>query len=80
MGGHDNRPREFTVVARAVGGIVSCSAFTVTGGRIILGADMGHANFDDVTVMDVSERRPWAIPAVATTSPQGEANQGNCPR
>ena len=68
MGGHNNTPRDFNVVARAVGGKVSCSiggteflSWTdpdpLHAGRVILGAEKGRVNFADVTVMDVSGSR-----------------------
>ena len=68
MGGHNNTPRDLGVVARAVGGEVSCSiggteflSWTdpdpLPAGRVILGAEKGRVNFADVTVMDVSGSR-----------------------
>ncbi|MHC4200137.1 MAG: hypothetical protein ACYSU0_09115, partial [Planctomycetota bacterium] len=68
MDGHNNTPRDFGVVVRAVGGKVSCSiggteflSWTdpdpLPAGRVILGAEKGRVNFADVTVMDVSGPR-----------------------
>ena len=64
MGDHNNEPRQFTVVVRAVGARVSCEIdgrqvlewtdpVPLPAGEVILGSEKGRVNFADVTVMDV---------------------------
>jgi hypothetical protein len=64
MGEHHNEPRQFTVVARAEGGRVSCEIdghevlewtdpVPLPAGEVLLGSEKGRVNFADVCVMDV---------------------------
>jgi hypothetical protein len=79
--GHCNQPRQFTMIARAEGGRVSCSingrevlSFTdpdpLPAGRVLLGAERGRVNFADVTVMDVTPRGRRGQPREPSPPPQ----------
>ncbi|MHC4252670.1 MAG: hypothetical protein ACYS9X_26430, partial [Planctomycetota bacterium] len=73
MGEHHNEPRQFTVVARAEGGRVSCQIdgrrvlewtdpVPLPAGEVLLGSEKGRVNFADVAVMDA---RVMEVPRAA---------------
>jgi hypothetical protein len=81
MGSHNHTPRQFTVVARAVGGEITCSIHErvvirwtdpqpLAAGHVMLGAEAGRVNFANVVIMDVTPRLELRRPPGAPRQPQ----------